>query len=117
MTYADTLEAPKVIELKGDGEANVNFVDPGKIFTFRRGPFNLSRWTRVNITNFTLPGTPIFAVAQVGFPNNTSLTVSDNFSCITAVLTRSRYEVNIWRVDGGGDPSIDYFLDFMIVTR
>ena len=116
MTYADTLEA-KVIELKDNAVAEIQpFVDPNKIFAFRVGPLNLSRWTRVNI-GISLPREPLVGFAQVKFPGTTALTVSDNFACTVAILSRSQFQVNVWRVDSGADPSINYHLDCLLITR
>jgi hypothetical protein len=116
MTYADTLEKAKFIELKGDGDDIERFVDPGNMFSFRSRALNLSRWTRVSITSLNLPRQPFIALTQLRFPNNTGLSVSDNFSVVVGKLTRSELEVSIWRTDANADPAIDYVLDFLIIT-
>ena len=115
LAYPDTVEA-KVLQLKEPDKSNALFLNPDNIFSFRVGPVNVSRWTRIDIP-INLPREPLVAFTQVRFPGNAQLNVSDNFSCTTAILSRTRLQVNVWRTDNSADPAINYDLDCLIITR
>jgi hypothetical protein len=114
MSVAEVYE-PKRLTVKLDKIAIPAFVAQDRIFAFRTPPLNFGRWTITDIP-VNLPAAPVAVFAQVIFPNNADLSVTDNFSTIVTIFTSSLIRVNTWRVDGSGDPSINYAYSVLITV-
>jgi hypothetical protein len=107
---------PEVItpqRLTLDAIAVPNLVAQDRIFAFHTPPLTFHRWTITDIP-VNLPSDPVAVFAQVMFPNNADLSVSDNFSTIVTIFTKTLIRVNSWRVDGGANPSIKYAYSVLI---
>lgn len=110
---AENIEKPALRKL--DYDDIIRFVHQDNIFAFRTPPVNLARWTIIDIP-VGLPRDPVAVFVQTKFPPNTDLSVSDNFATLVSIATRSLIRVNVWRVDRGDDPSINYAFSVMITT-
>lgn len=87
-----------------------------KIFSFRTIPIAFARWTITTwpIDFLGLPDDPRTVHAQIHFPPNTDISVSDNFSVLVAMSNRHQIITSTWRVDNGDPPGIQYQFDFLI---
>jgi hypothetical protein len=87
-----------------------------RIFSFRTIPVNFGRWTITTwpISFLQLTGDPLTVHAQIHFPQNTDISISDNFSVLVAQATRDQVITSSWRVDSGDNPQNQYQFDFLI---
>lgn len=91
-----------------------SLVPEGNIFAFRTSPLDFAYWTCVSI-HVNLPGTPRAVFAQIKFPPNGELNVTDNFSTVVTIATNSLIQVNAWRTDKKEVPRIQYAYDFLVI--
>ena len=87
-----------------------------KLFSFRSAPIAFARWTITTwgIDFLGLPADPRTVHAQIHFPPNVDISVSDNFSVLVAMSNRHQIITSTWRVDKGDPPASQYQFDFLI---
>jgi hypothetical protein len=114
MSVAEVYQ-PKRLTVKVEKSAIHPLISQDRIFAFHTPPLPFARWTITDIP-VDLPADPVAVFAQVIFPDNADLSVSDNFSTIVTIFTSSLIRVNSWRVDGSDDPSINYAYSILITV-
>jgi hypothetical protein len=114
MPQAQYKEEPKHVEIQMDAAFALAAVSG--MVSFTTNPVNVSRWTIVTINGLNLPtSNPSVVLVTPRHSANASLGVSDNFSVIVTETARSFIRFNVWRVDSGQDPSINYRFGVAII--